>query len=434
MTSFASSSAKKVLYPRKHDNQIRMTQRLRILVLGYLVRGPLGGMAWHYLHYVLGLAALGHDVYFVEDSDDAPNCYDPSRDVTSSDPVYGLRFAHDTFRKLGLGERWAYYDAPAREWKGPSRSRMPEICRTAELVVNISGVNRIREWFRGTPRRCLVDTDPAFTQIRHRLSPQARSFALEHTSLFSFGANIGRPTCQVPNDGLQWQPTRQPIALHRWSVDYWSSPRMPWRQRRFTSVMLWNSYPPVQYEGVRYGTKWHSFQPYASLPRMVSAQLELAAGNPRWCWVPPEVPERDLRQQGWHLRDPRSVTRGAFTYRRYIKESDAEFSVAKEGYVVSRSGWFSERSAAYLASGKPVVVQDTGFSTWLPSGLGVVAFRNLDEARAGVESVCARYAAHCRAAREIAFEYFDAQQVIPSLLDHAMACGRAILQEPSQTT
>jgi len=397
-------------------------ERLRIVVLGYLVRGPLGGMAWHYLHYMLGLSALGHDVYFAEDSDDVPFCYHPLRDVTDSDPADGLAFASETFRRFGLAGRWAYYDAPKSEWKGDGAGRIVEICRTADLLLNVSGVNRMRDWFRTVPRRCLVDTDPAFTQVRHQLSAEARAYALEHTRLFSFGANIGQAGCRVPDDGFFWEPTRQPIALEHWQADRWHPFHgAPWRRRRFTSVMLWNSYPPLEYEGVRYGTKWHSFQRYAALPYSVHAQLELAAGSLRWAWTPPDVPEGELRRQGWRLRNPRGVTRDCVTYRRYIVGSDAEFSLAKEGYVVSRSGWFSERSAAYLAAGKPVVAQDTGFSAWLPSGFGLMAFGNPDEARAGIESVSAHYDVHRRAARDIAVEYFDGRRVLTSLLDRAMA-------------
>jgi hypothetical protein len=397
-------------------------ERMRIVVLGYVVRGPLGGMTWHYLHYLLGLSALGHDVYFAEDSDDAPFCYDPSRDATDANPAYGLAYADETFRRFGLESRWAYYDAPRREWKGGAR-HIIEICRTADLLLNVSGVNRMRDWFRGIPRRCLVDTDPAFMQIRHRVSPEARAYALEHTCHLSFGANIGRPGCLVPNDGFSWEPTRQPIALDYWTSDRWRPFRaMPWRRPRFTSVMLWYSYPPLDYEGVQYGTKWHSFQAYASLPTVVpAAQLELAAASPRWAWAPPDVQVHELRRQGWRLRDPLGITRDCFAYRRYIVGSDAEFGLAKEGYVVSRSGWFSERSAAYLAAGKPVVAQDTGFSAWLPSGLGLLAFRDPDEAREAIESVAARYDVHRRAARDIAVEYFDGRRVLTSLLDRAMA-------------
>jgi hypothetical protein len=398
-------------------------ERMRIVVLGYVVRGPLGGMTWHYLHYLLGLSALGHDVYFAEDSDDAPFCYDPSRDATDANPAYGLAYADETFRRLGLERRWAYYDAPSREWKGGGARHIIEICRTADLLLNVSGVNRMRDWFKGIPRRCLVDTDPAFTQIRHRVSPEARAYALEHTCHFSFGTNIGRLGCLVPNDGFSWEPTRQPIALEHWTSDRWRPFRaMPWRRLRFTSVMLWYSYPALDYEGVQYGTKWHSFQAYASLPTVVpAAQLELAAASPRWAWAPPDVHAQELRRQGWRLRDPLGITRDCFAYRRYIVGSDAEFGLAKEGYVVSRSGWFSERSAAYLAAGKPVVAQDTGFSAWLPSGLGLLAFRDPDEAREAIESVAARYDVHRRAARDIAVEYFDGRRVLTSLLDRAMA-------------
>jgi hypothetical protein len=277
---------------------------MRIVVLGYVVRGPLGGMTWHYLHYLLGLSALGHDVYFAEDSDDAPFCYDPSRDATDANPAYGLAYADETFRRLGLESRWAYYDAPRREWKGGGARHIIEICRTADLLLNVSGVNRMRDWFRGIPRRCLVDTDPAFTQIRHRVSPEARAYALEHTCHLSFGSNIGRPGCLVPNDGFSWEPTRQPIALEHWTPGRWRPFRaMPWRRPRFTSVMLWYSYPALDYEGVQYGTKWHSFQAYASLPTVVpAAQLELAAASPRWAWAPPDVQVHDLRRQGWRLR------------------------------------------------------------------------------------------------------------------------------------
>ncbi len=190
--------------------------------------------------------------------------------------------------------------------------------------------------------------------------------------------------------------------------------------------MLWNSFPPLEYEGVRYGMKWHSFHQYASLASVVRAQLELAAGSPRWAWSPPDVEHGELRRQGWRVRDPRGVTRDCSAYRRYIVGSDAEFSLAKEGYVVSQSGWFSERSAAYLASGKPVVAQDTGFSAWLPSGHGLIAFRNPDEARAAIESVSARYDVHRRAARDIAVEYFDGRRVLTSLLDRAMASSNLV--------
>jgi hypothetical protein len=378
--------------------------RLRIVVLGYLVRGPLGGLAWHHLQYLLGLAQLGHEVLFVEDSDDYPSCYDPSRNVVDTDPGYGLRFAARTLDRLGLGERWAYHDAHTGRWLGPAAGWALRYCSEAELLLNVSGVNPIRDWLGGIPARVLVDTDPVFTQIRHLSDPAARELAQRHTAFFSFGENIGREGCSVPDDGFPWQPTRQPVVLDAWPVSEGPA------GGRFTTVMQWDSYPAREHGGRRYGMKSASFAPYLDLPGRVAPVLELAVGS--------ESAPRDLlREHGWAVRDPLEPTRDPWTYQQYIQESSAEFSVAKHGYVVSRSGWFSERSAAYLASGRPVVTQETGFSTWLPTGSGVVSFDTFDEARQGIEEVRHRYAFHCRAAREVAEESFDARTVLTGMLE-----------------
>ena len=155
--------------------RLSTASRLRIVVLGYIVRGPLGGLAWHHLQYVLGLAQLGHDVYFLEDSDDYPSCYDPSRHVFDTDPTYGLRFASSTFERLGLTERWAYHDAHTSQWFGPCGERITDVCRDAVLALNVSGLNPLRPWLLQVPKRIFIDTDPVFTQIRHLQDPGARS-------------------------------------------------------------------------------------------------------------------------------------------------------------------------------------------------------------------------------------------------------------------
>ncbi len=182
----------------------------------------------------------------------------------------------------------------------------------------------------------------------------------------------------------------------------------------FTTVMQWDSYPFREYDGLRYGMKSESFEPYAHLPEHVDATLELALGSPN-------APSARLRAKGWRVRDPLEMTRTPWTYRDYIEASKGEFSVAKHGYVVSRSGWFSERSAAYLASGRPVVTQDTGFCDWLDSDGGVVAFSTPDEAREALRDVCRQYGEHCRKAREVAERYFDSDRVLSDLIERAMA-------------
>ena len=386
------------------------TSRLRIVVLGYIVRGPLGGLAWHHLQYVIGLSQLGHDVVFVEDSDDFPSCYNPIENARGTDPTYGLAFAANCFDRVGLGDCWAFHDAHTGRWLGPQAERIHDICATADLCLNLSGLNPMRPWLRQIPARVLIDTDPVFTQIRHLSDAAARQRAQDHTVFLTFAENLPAGRATIPNDGLPWQATRQPIVLAAWPVT--PAPR----DGKFTSVLLWESYPAQKHDGQWYGLKADSFSPYVDLPQRVGRVFELALGSP-------SAPGPFLQSRGWDVIDPREPTRDPWTYQRYIQGSKAEFSIAKQGYVVSRSGWFSERSAAYLASGRPIVVQDTGFSDWLPAGTGVLPFTNPDEAVTAITSVSEHYAHHCRAARDIAAEFFDARTVLPQLIDMAMRAG-----------
>lgn len=401
-----------VSFPRARPRARRSASSgLRIVVLGYIVRGPLGGLAWHHLQYVLGLARLGHDVYFIEDSDDYPACYNPETDAVTTDPSYGLKFAADAFQRLGLGERWAYYDAHTAQWLGAAATRARDICASADLLLNLSGVNPLRPWLAGIPARAFVDTDPAFTQVRHLTDASAHALAAQHTSFFTFAENIGQSFCEVPDDGFAWQPTRQPVVLDAWPVTA-GKPDGNW-----TTVMQWDSYRAREYEGRHYGMKSDSFAAYVDLPARCGRIFELALGSA-------SAPRAALENNGWTVVDPRAPTRDPWTYQRYIEASKAEWSVAKHGYAASRSGWFSERSAAYLASGRPVVTQETGFSAWLKaSNGGLIAFETPEEAVQGVAEINCRYEFHCRAAREVAAEFFDANKVLPHLVERALGDG-----------
>ncbi len=383
------------------------TDRLRIIVLGYIVRGPLGGMSWHYLQYVMGLNRLGHDVYFVEDSDDYPSCYDPTRHVTDTDSTYGLQYAQSTFERVGLARRWAYHDAHTATWHGPCAEHMPTLCKGADLLLNISGANPLRPWLMEIPVRALIDTDPVFEQIRQLTLPERRELARQHTVFLSFGEGINRQGSPVPDDGLPWQATRQPIVLDAWPVTPGPA------EGKFTTVMQWDSYPVQEYGGCRYGMKSDSFKVYMDLPKKVGPVLQLALGGS-------SAPRDLLRSKGWDLIDPLATTRDILAYQDYIRSSKAEFGVAKHGYVAGRSGWFSERSAAYLASGRPVLTQETGFSDWMETGSGVIPFSTPEEALWGIDEINSNYEFHCRAAREVAEEYFDARKVLPHLLDSAL--------------
>jgi hypothetical protein len=385
----------------------RKVEKLRILVLGYIIRGPLGGLSWHHLQYVLGLHRMGHDVYFIEDSSDYPSCYDPTRGVTDADPSYGLRFAGEAFDQLGLGSRWGYHDAFTGRWHGPCSGHILDLCANADLFINVSGVNEVRPWLERVPHRVLIDTDPAFTQIRVVSDPVFHELAQKHNAFLSFAENIGGDDCSVPCDSLPWKATRQPVVLDAWPVTPGPS------NGRFTTVMQWESYPAREHNGVMYWMKSHSFTSYMDLPEKTAAPMEIALGSA-------SAPRDLLGSKGWLLRDPLAVTRDPWTYQDYIRSSKAEFSVAKHGYVLTKSGWFSERSAAYMASGRPVVIQDTGFSRWLPVGTGVLPFTGLEEAVAAIEDVCSRYKLHCEAAREIAAEHFDFRVVLEKLLQDAL--------------
>ncbi len=380
------------------------TQALRIVVLGYIVRGPIGGLAWHHLQYVLGLAALGHDVCFVEDSDDYPGCYDPDTGALGTDPTYGLAFIARTFERLGIADQWAYHDAHARRWSGPASGRFDGRRSDADLLINLSGMNPLREWCQDVPRRVFVDTDPAFTQIRHLTDPAAHALASLHTHHYTFGENFGQPDCLIPDDGFRWRATRQPIVLDRWPL----TPAKP--DGPFSTVMQWDSYKVLSYGGRDFGMKSASFPAYLDLPKRSGRTFELAVGSA-------SAPRDTLVQHGWRLRDPLEVTRDPWTYQDYIAGSYAEFSVAKAGYVTSQSGWFSERSAAYLASGRPVVVQETGFSRWLSAPGGVLPFSTPEHALAQLSELEARYPFHCRMAREVAASHFASDAVLSRLVD-----------------
>lgn len=380
---------------------------MRIVVLGYIVRGPVGGLAWHHLQYVLGLVRLGHDVRFVEDSDDYPACYDPARHVVDSDPSYGLRFASEAFAGLGIGHLWSYYDAHTSRWLGPDSAHAEEFCRSADMVLNLSGMNPLRDWTCVVPIRALVDTDPVFTQVRHLTDPIARERAAQHTAFFSYAENIEAGTALIPDDGFAWRATRQPIVLDCWEVS------APVSGARYTTVMQWQSSSPVEFDGIRYGTKSMSFEPYMDLPRRTSAHLEMAVGGA-------DAPREMLRANGWSVRDPLSVAISPRDYKKYISGSRAEFTVANQGYVVSNSGWFSDRSAAYLASGRPVVTQDTGFAGWVPEGAGLISFRTAGEAVEAVATIERNYIHHSAAARRLAEDYFNSAEVLSLLTEQAI--------------
>ena len=275
----------------------------------------------------------------------------------------------------------------------------------ADLVLNLMGFIPQRRRHRAAATQwTFVDIDPGYPQMWHELGV-ADMFA-DHDRFVTIGENIGRPDCLIPDCGLDWITTPPPVALDAWPATQGGS--------AFTTVATWrNPYGTVTFDGFTYGSRVHEFRKFIELPRLVRAEFELALDIDS-----AEVDDlRRLDANGWRIVDPRAVAGTPEAYRSYIQHSGAEFCVAQNMYVATRSGWLSDRSLCYLASGKPVLAQDTGFSDNYPVGEGLLAFSTLDEAAAGVEEIERNYARHSRAARELVAEYFDARQVMARLLE-----------------
>lgn len=372
---------------------------MKVVVAGIIARHPFGGVAWCSLMYLLGLRALGHDVFYVEDTGEC--VYDPDRNTISEDPAYGLAHIHDTLAPHGLGDRWALVNYDGRYFGAP-RGRVAAACRDADLFLNLSGGCWFwRDEYAAIPRKAFIDSDPAFTQLSLvRREGSLREFFQRFDRLFTFGANVGTTAADVPTAGFDWHHTWQPVVLDQWQ------PGGPPRDDRFTTVMSWRikSFADVG------GHKDEEFLKVIDLPARVGRRFNLAVNGPH------EL----LRAHGWDTVDAMAASRSADSYRDFVRGSYAEFGVAKHTYVRTCSGWFSDRTQCYLAAGRPAIVQDTGWTAHLPSGTGLLAFRTVDEAAEAIARVDAEYAVHARAAREVAQEHFESSRVLTALL--ARAC------------
>ncbi|HEY3412716.1 MAG TPA: hypothetical protein VGM51_06630 [Armatimonadota bacterium] len=379
---------------------------MRILVTGIIGQYPVAGVTLCYLQYVLGLRDLGHDVFYVEDNGTPP--YNPVTQNVDIDYSYSLPYLAKAMESVGLGDRWAYMDYE-HGFFGLPKPAVDELYRTADLWLNLSGATVLREEHMQIPRRAFVDTDPGFQQIAvAKGDADTIDFIGAHNVYLTYAENIGRPNCSVPGDHFAWQPCRQPVYLPLWTPDHRPD------ATTLTTVTNWSAYEPTEYNGETYGQKDIELRRFLDLPRRTSQPLELAIAAF-------EDVQALLREHGWIVTDPRDVTRDIPTFQEYIAQSRGEWSVAKNAYAKTWSGWVSERDANYLAAGKPVLSQDTGFSENIPATEGFVAFRTMEECLAGIEAINGDYAFHCRRAREIAEEYLSASVVLPPMLERCMA-------------
>ena len=367
--------------------------RGRILVAGAVAnKAGQGGEAWVRLNWVLGFRKLGFEVLFVEQ-------------LAAGAPKSGADFFHATMQRHGLLESSALL-GDGRALCGIEFPRVLEFAASADALINISGHLTLDAVFERVARRVYVDIDPGFTQIWHAQGAKGLGIA-RHNFHFTIGENIGTPGCPIPTSGIHWRKTRPPVVLDEWPTVAGAA------FDRFTTIANWRgSYGPLEFAGRTYGLKVHEFRKCIGLPRATSLPFEIALAI-----HPADHADRSaLEAAGWRLTDPSHAAGSTDSFREYVRGSGAEFSVAQGVYVHTGSGWFSDRTAVYLASGRPALVQDTGFSKNIPTGRGLLAFSTLEEAAAGAASIVGDYAAHSRAAREVAEECFDSSRVLGALM------------------
>jgi hypothetical protein len=354
---------------------------------------------------MLGLRRLGFRVYFYEQLA-SRNCRDENDRPAAFEESTNLAYFRSVTEAFGFADSAALI-CDTRQTHGLSFSEMLDVAEEADLLVNIGGHLRV-EKLRGRFRRAAYfDDDPGFTQIWQAQGYLGKRLA-GHDYWFTVGENVGRKDCPIPTCGIPWQHLPPLVTLDHWPVCL--QPDLD----RFTTVGTWRGpYGPLEYRGTTYGLKAHELRKVIQLPQLSPSRYEIAL----------DIGPADghdlqaLRSNGWSLVDPKLAAGTPESFRRYVQGSGAEFSVAQQVYVGTWSGWFSDRTVRYLASGKPALVQDTGFSQHYPSGEGLIPFRCLDEAIAGAARLVRDYERHARAARSLAETYFDAARVIGKLLE-----------------
>ncbi len=377
----------------------------KIVIAGAVSQKPnVGGLTWVFLQYVLGFRRLGFDVLFLDEVEPSV-LVDAAGRPAGLEQSVNLTYFRDVMSRFDLSDSFALIADGGKTFIGRSRREVLDHVKDSVYLVNVMGYLRDDEILASASRRVFLDIDPGLGQLWYELG-LADSFA-GHDDFVTIGENIGKPDCPIPLCGLNWITPPQPIVLELW-------PPKPDDDGRFTTIATWRgSYGPIEYKGRTYGLRVHEFRKFVRLPRLVDAEFELALDI-----HPDEVNDlRLLAENGWSLVDPVAVAGDPFTYQAYVQRSLAEFMVAKSLYVEGNTGWFSDRSLCYLATGKPVLAQDTGFSSIYPTGEGLLAFSTTEEAAAGAEAILRDHPRHAIAARSLAEDYFDSDKVLTRLLE-----------------
>ncbi|MBI3126259.1 MAG: hypothetical protein HYZ11_01470 [Candidatus Tectomicrobia bacterium] len=388
-----------------------MPKKPKLIVIGFMGQSPFAGVAWQALHYIEGFRRLGYDVYYIEDTGSWP--FDPEQNAISSSCAYTTRYLDGLLSWCGLKGRWSYRSAADGSLHGLSPAALDRLLGEAEMLVNVTGTTILREEHMRVPMRIYAESDPFLAQVEVASGSESMAGMLDaHTHLFTFGENIGKPGCRIPATRHDFLPTRQPVVL-----DWWRGPEAPAPGAPFTTITSWQQTgKDAVWEGETYLWSKHlELLKFVELPGRTREPLEMALATNK------EDVLRMLRSHGWRVVDAISLTTSIHSYRDYIFAARGEFTVAKDQYVRPWTGWFSDRTACFLAAGRPAVTQDTGFGAVLPAGRGLFPFRTMEDILEAFEKIRADYPAHCRAAREIAEEFFSAERVLTRMLELAGA-------------
>jgi hypothetical protein len=395
-------------------------EKLTIVVGGFIGLYPSGGVTWDYIQYPIGLKDMGHDVYYIEDTGQYSN-YRITDGLDWDDPYDTVQYLKRAMESFGFLDQWAYRDTFSRSTYGMSLEQIKEICSRADVFINISDSTVSRDEYLKIPRRVLIDSDPMFTQLQTLEPPvideryPVHKFQMsDYNYHFSFGENIGSEDCVIPELGIKWLPTRQPISMRCWNINNASQNNSS--ARRFTTIMNWSTRSKLKFMNQEWGQKDVEFKKFIDIPRKTSeAEFEVILAVS--AAFKKDLNTSELEHHRWDVNTRTDIIADADRYRRYIQQSYGEFSIAKETYVKSKSGWFSCRSACYLAAAKPVITQETGWSKYIPAGTGCMSFWDYDSALEAIEDTCRNYELHSKAAQEIAREYFDSSKVLSPLIE-----------------
>jgi hypothetical protein len=384
-----------------------------VIVSGAIANRPgNAGGSWVRWSWMRGLERLGCQVFLL-DQIRSDQCVDEAGAPARFEDSANLAYFQRVVSAFGLEGRAALISEDGLHVSGARLSDLDDMAGAADLLVNITGHLSSNRLLHRIRRRAYIDIDPGFTQYWHAAGIAGTRLD-NHDLFFTIGEHIGTPGCSIPTNGVHWRHVRQPVVLEDWPVVR-DSPHV---FNRFTTISSWRgAYGRLEVDGRTLGTKAHEFRKFLELPSRTAAPFEIALDI-----HPAESRDIDaLATHGWMLVNPVSALAGPADFRAYIQASSAEFSVAQPAYVETGSGWFSDRTIRYLASGRPALVQDTGFSRLYPSDEGLVAFRTMDEAVEGARRIVSDYPAHSQAARHIAEQHFDSARVLERFLDEVQS-------------